>query len=386
MENLFELTSEVINGPSNNNENPYNYYNKSNREDIKTIKLVLEKWFQEYPISERKELKNRFKKDMDSAFFELFLFVLFKRQGFEVLIHPQLNKTNKRPDFLVSKDGEQIYVEAKISYDKSEEETSFERRKSEFYDNLNKIRIKGYLLRIVELEFKTKKQPSVKELIKIVEEKTHSLSYESVLEEFKQLGFDGGPRIEYNNDDLNIIIQPMPMKESKKNKISKNPIGMFPFETYWGGGEIAIRNSILKKAKRYGNLDLPYLICINALGKKTNSEIDINNVIWGSLQYTFSDHNSIDNGKMMRKEDGIFYNKGKSRLENVSGVFVTKVYPSSIPNSNYWLYQNPFAKNICNLEDLGLNYYYVADGKIISKEGSNFHDIFDIQQNWLASK
>ncbi len=59
---LFDNTSEIINGPSDNNENSFNYYHKSNREDIQIIRETLEIWFLEYPESEKTELKNRFKK------------------------------------------------------------------------------------------------------------------------------------------------------------------------------------------------------------------------------------------------------------------------------------------------------------------------------------
>jgi hypoxanthine phosphoribosyltransferase len=75
---LFDETIEIIVGPSSNNENSFNYYHKSNRKDIQIIRETLEKWFSEYPKSEKLELKSRFKKDLDSAFYELFLFKCLK--------------------------------------------------------------------------------------------------------------------------------------------------------------------------------------------------------------------------------------------------------------------------------------------------------------------
>lgn len=381
---LFDKTSEVIKGPSSNNENPFNYYHKSNRKDMALIRKTLEKWFLEYPEAEKVELKNRFKKDMDSAFFELFLYQMFKKLGFEITIHPEIKDSRKRPDFLISKNDFEAYAEAKICYDKSEAEMAFERRRNEFYDKLNKARIKGFLLRIEELNFKTKKQPRVKELISKIENEVSVLDTISVTAKMKKYGLEGCPRIDYENEDFQICVQPMPLVESKRNKISKNPIGMFPFESFWGGGEDSLRESILKKAKRYGKFKIPYLICINALGRKTSGKTDIENVIWGSLKYTYSTNPENRNGRMTRERNGVFYNAGIPKLTNVSGIFITNVFPSSIPNAKYWLYEHPFCQNKMDFTLLNLVYNYVEGNQIISQEGADLDKIFGISKDWLS--
>jgi hypothetical protein len=380
---LFDETTEIIVGPSSNNENSFNYYHKSNRKDIQTIRETLEKWFSEYPKSEKLELKSRFKKDLDSAFYELFLFEMFKKLGFNIKIHPKLENSNKRPDFLISKDNFQAYIEAKICFDKSEEEMSFERLQNEFYDKLNKVRIKGFLLRIEELNFKTQKQPRTKELIKKIELEVSKLDPKKITAAMEKFGFDGCPNIDFENKDLKVRVQPMPLIESKKDKISKNPIGMFPFETFWGGGEQSLKQSILKKAKRYGKFEIPYLICINALGKKTSGKIDIENVIWGSLKYTYSNNPENRDGKMTRERDGIFYNSGKAKLTNVSGIMVTRVFPTNIPNSKYWAFENPFAENKCDFKKLNLIHNYVIGNQIISRDGDDLDKILEISKEWL---
>lgn len=380
---LFDKTSEIIDGPSDNNENSFNYYHKSNRKDIMLIRETIEDWFLSYPDAEKIELKNRFKKDMDSSFYELFLYQMFKKLEFSITIHPELENSSKRPDFLIEKDGVKSYVEAKVCYDKTQEEMAFDRRKNQFFDNLSKVRIKGFLLRIAELEFKTKKQPSVKELIPKIEERVKKLDPKILTLEMEKLGFDGCPNIDFENQDFKIKIQPIPLIESQRNKISKNPIGMFPIETYWGGGKEALRDSILKKAKRYGKFKIPYLICVNALGHKTTDKVDVENAIWGSLKYTFSDYKNFVNGTMSRESDGIFFNSGKKKLTNVSGVFVSKVFPSNVPNAKYWIYENPFADNKLDFEKLNLICNYIDDKERVGVTGENLDEVFDISKQWL---
>lgn len=380
---LFDKTSEFIEGPASNNENSFNYYHKSNRVDIKIIRVTLEDWFSKYPEAEKKELKIRFKKDFDSAFFELFLHELFYKLGYEIIIHPELKDSNKRPDFLIIKNGKQTYVEAKICFDKTEVEMAFEHLQNEFYDQLSKVKIKGFLLAIEEVNFITKKQPRVKELIGKIENEVAKLDTIQVTKDIQKYGFEECPGIEYENKDFNIIVKPMPLIESEKDTISENPIGMFPFESFWGGGEESLRQSILKKSNRYGKFEIPYLICINALGKKSGKN-DIENLVWGSLQYTYSTNPKDRDGKFTRKRDGIFYNSGKAQLKNVSGIIFTKIFPSNIPNAKYWMYKNPFANNNFNFEDIDLVYSFIKDDQIISAEGANFDRIFEISKDWLT--
>lgn len=380
---LFDRTSDEIVGPSDLNENLFNYLHKSNRRDIMIIREIIEGWFLSYPDSEKIELKNRFKKDVDSAFYELFLYEMFKKLGFIITIHPKLESSNKKPDFLIEKDGIQSYVEAKVCYDKSQDEMAFERRRNQFYDNLSKVKIKGFLLRIVELEFKSKRQPSVKELIPKIEEEVKNLDPTLITLEMKKKGFKGCLNIDFENQDFKIKIQPLPLKESQKNIISKNPIGMFPIETYWGGGEDSLRDSILKKAKRYGKFKNPYLICVNAIGEKITNRVDVENAIWGSLKYTYSDYKKFQNGIMSRETDGVFFNSGKKKLTNVSGVFISKVFPSSIPNAKYWLYENPFADYKFNFERINLICNYIDRKERFGVTGENLDEVFDISKQWL---
>lgn len=382
MEKLFDDTTEYIDGPSKYNTDPYEYYQKSSREDVNAVRELLESWFSEFPQKERKELKGRFKKEFYTAFYELFLFKLFKNQGFEIEIHPPLKSSTKRPDFLIKKNGVECYVEAKVCNDKSKAQIGFERKQNQLFDEINKIRIKGFLLHISELSFLTNKQPRTKELNRLVENEVSKIDRKSLEKELNENGFDKIPEIKYENEDLRISIRPMPLIDSVKDKISKTPIGMLPVETFWGGGEESLKDSIVKKASRYGKFDIPYLICINAIGHKTSGRIDIENVIWGSLAWSFKNNPDDKDAKWIRESDGIFHNGRRATKTNVSGILVTKVFPFGVPNSKYWLYENPFSKNPFDFDQVDLKLNYVKDGKIVSQEGEDLDKIFNMSKKW----
>ena len=116
MNNLFDSTERIYLEAARHNENVYDYYNTSARTDIAIIRNTLENRFLNYPENEKKELKNRFKKDFDSAFYEL-----FSKLGYEITIHPDLPSSPKRPDFLICRNDLEIYVEAKVVTNKTDE-------------------------------------------------------------------------------------------------------------------------------------------------------------------------------------------------------------------------------------------------------------------------
>jgi len=155
----------------------------------------------------------------------------------------------------------------------------------------------------------------------------------------------------------------------------------YPAEFFNDGGEESLKKSIFKKANRYGKFKIPYLLCINALSHKTSSGIDIENVIWGPLRISYTNNPSDKQERLYREIDGVFHNGRRPILTNVSGVFVTKVFPSEIPNSKYWLYEHPFAKNPFDFSLLDLKLSFLQDGKIVSNEGNDIDRVLDLARN-----
>jgi hypothetical protein len=378
---IFDDTERDFLGPAENNESAYNFYNRSSRKDVSIIRDTLEKWFSRIPNEEKKNMKSSFVKKFDDTFYELFLHELFISNGFDVTIHPKLDHTLKRPDFLIRKGELEIYVEAKISKDKTVKEEAQERMRNAFYDSINKTKSSNFMLAIEKFEFLSGKQPKTNKIVKYLEEELMKLNPDDV----EQQIFKNGLRyltIEYKDEDVLCLINPVPLSPSSRNKTSRRAIGMMPIETWWGGGEDTIRESIAIKAKRYGDLKKPFIVCINALGRKTSSRIDVDNSVWGSTTVSFDNGPDDLDAKWFFNNDGVFNNKGKHR-PNLSAVLITRIFPHSVPISHYWLYSNPFAENPINYKTLGLKYNHVSEGKVISQDGDDLDVILGINKNWL---
>lgn len=75
---------------------------------------MLEQWFSEYPEDGKRELHKRFtnRKDdgqHDGAWRELYIASLFRHRGYEVVPHPTIEGSKRKPDFLVTREESAFY-------------------------------------------------------------------------------------------------------------------------------------------------------------------------------------------------------------------------------------------------------------------------------------
>lgn len=386
--NLFSEIKRDFTGPAEANEDSFSYYERSARKDISKVRDLLEKWFQNLPETEKYEVKKRFKKSFDSVFYELFLFNFFKKLGYEIIIHPKIENTDKKPDFLVSKDGIEIYIEAKICKDKSNFEESNEKLIERFYETIDKIESPHFMFRIEKLHLKKTNQPSTKELVKKIKNKISQLNHKNELGKTTfgiSNSFIQFENLFFENEEISINIEFLPVNEDAVGK-PRRSIGVRPIETFIGGAEESIRESILTKAKRYGKLDKPYLICINTLSIKSSSYYDIDAAIWGSIALSFSTDPNNRDEKWVHSADGIFYNNGSKRITNVSGIMINRIFPHTVPSSKYWIFEHPFTDNKLNFKSLKLPYCYIQNGNVHNYEGNNLGEIFKLNKDWLEDE
>lgn len=352
--------------PANHLENLYNYCDDSSLDEVNNIRILLNKWFDLYPDEEKLELKCRFKKEFDSALFELFLHELFVCQGFTVSIHPKIENTNKRPDFLVSKGDLIFYVEAKVATSKSQIDIAYENKLNTLYDAINSIKSSDFLLGINSVSLKSDKQPAIKPILKFL---TNYLNEQNVDELNSQI--QKGKNIRdltmkkyTDGENIEISFYLIPISSKKNGTLPERFIGIYPCITLNDGNEQVIQSSLAKKSSRYGILDKPYLICINSLGDFFTNKYDADAAIWGTLEISFSSNPQNHDIKMNRKNDGFFFDKYGPAHKRVSGTLITRIKLGNLVNPECWLYKNPFAENPLDFDALELSYSYVENREI----------------------
>lgn len=376
---LFENKKRTDLRPANHLDDDYKYYDRSAKPMFGKIRNLLNSWFDNYPEEHQQSLKTGFKNNFQAAFFELFIHELFKKQGFKLIPHPNVEGTTKQPDFLVSGNSIEFYLEAKHASDLSEQNNSVDKRKSLLYDEINKIESPDFFLHINELRIKTEQQPSAKKIIQHIKNDLLSHNHREVKEIFEKFEFDQCPKIKYSDDKVDIVISILPKVLYPSDKVEDRAIGVYPVETTWGGAQYAIKKAIINKAGRYGNLNLPYLICINSTSRSGTDTEDVFNALFGSSQI------SLHTYKSSRAYDGVFINSKGPIFTRVSGILVTNVYPSNLHIANHWLVKHPFASRELNFDSINLSRIEVLNNKIESIEGYNIKDILGISDDWFIN-
>lgn len=386
MTTLFEHKERTDDKPANHLDNTYDFYDRSSSRQVAQVRDTLNSWFANYPESEKVELKRRFQTSFSSPFFELFLHEFFRRQGFTLEPHPILTGTAKRPDFLVRGHGLEFYLEAKESTDKSEGEQSTENRINQLYDQINRTNTPNFFFRINELLLKSNNQPSGKKITKFIESQLPQFDPDEVSKSLKTGGLENLETITFEDQDLKLIISLIPKSLEARGKLGLRPIGIYPFDSYWGGADASIKTSIEKKATRYGELDKPYLICINSTSEKGDGDYDMMNALFGSLQMTFSTNPSNQDEKLTRAKDGIFLNSQGPKYTRVSAILITHVHSANLHVANHWLVRHPFANKELSFDSFELTKVLVDNDQIKTINGKSIKEILEIPDNWLMTE
>lgn len=380
---LFDQKKRTDLKPASHLDDDYDFYDRSAQPMFAKIRNILNKWFDDYPQEDQLSLKTDFKHDFQATFFELFVHELFKKQGFKLKPHPSVEGTTRKPDFLVTGEADEFYIEVKHASDLSELDDSNKKRKALLYDEINKIESPNFFLHIRELTIKTNQQPSAKKVIQAIYNELLIHNPDKVTALVNEFGLDQTPRINFEDEKIDIEISLIPKSPILRDKNGIRPIGMYPGETSWGGADDAIKKAIENKAGRYGNLNLPYLLCINSTSRKWTDTEDVINALFGSLQITINTNPNSNKEKWSRAYDGVFLNTHGPRFTRVSGILITNVYPSNLHVANHWLVRHPFASKDLNFKNINLSRIEVVENKIESISGKRIKDILKVPDDWF---
>lgn len=359
MEKLFDDKLRVNLEYALPQDDSYEFYDNSAIEEFVAVRERLNAWFSKYPNDAKKQLKRDFQSNFDSAFFELFIHELFLRQGFSLIPHPTVPNSTKKPDFLAKKGELELYLEAKVATDESNEEKALKAKQNVIYDTINQINCPDYWISIKEINFLSNKQAKLSRIRQSLEEDINKYGSLRVIQKEDTYSQRREKYISYEDENIEIAISLWPCSIQKSR-----PIGSYLGGSYMGGCEESIRNAVKAKAYRYGNLDKPYIVCVNSLSHKQTHTEDVYDALFGCQRAkSFVDLNNL-NQEFKTSSDGIFDESFEHSYSSVSGVFITRVFPSNTHEANHWLVKHPFSANAFDFGKLDLSFIHVNGEKI----------------------
>ncbi|MCL0075719.1 hypothetical protein M1O17_02420 [Dehalococcoidia bacterium] len=385
---LFDTVDREYLGPAPYAEAEFTYLNYSARPQAGRIREVLEDWFLRYPEAKSADIRARFRSTNDfhhcSAFFELFLHELLLRLGLSVDIHPNLARvTTRHPDFVVEcPHGVSFYMEAVLATNVSRDDYAARARMNVVYDALNRLDSPNFFIGM-DITGIPQTPPSARQIRSFLSRCLSQLDPDEMSELLKSGGLKALPRWPYEHEGWKIHFYPIPKSPDARGKPGTRPIGLRFHGVHRMDSRTAIRDAICGKAGHYGDLDLPYVIAVNALDGSVDFT-DIMEALFGKEKYIIdvsqSGHNEPE---MTRALDGVWTSASGPRYTRLSAVLIAVgSSPWNVPRTDIRLYHNPWAKlpYTSELECLPQAVLFTDQMKL--EGGESLANIFGLPPQW----
>uniref|UniRef100_Q07RJ0 Uncharacterized protein n=1 Tax=Rhodopseudomonas palustris (strain BisA53) TaxID=316055 RepID=Q07RJ0_RHOP5 len=360
-------------------EGQFAYLNRSARPEAARVREKVEEWLAGYPDAHRGDLIARLRSTIDdqhhSAFFELFLYQLLLARGCTVLeIEPKLDNSTKSPDFLVENaKNERLYVEAVQASGLSNQEVAARARLNTALSAIDSTPSPLHFLDQMVTGSPTKPLSTKKLkaelrswIAKLPADETAKQAAPFVWEEH-------GAKIE-----LSAWIRCKPDEKGRAVGVRRTPvITIQPSQE--------IRPALKKKATKYGKLDYPYLVVLNALSTHHNDHAVLD-ALFGTPCEQFSegpDGELIH--KEVRKPDGIWYGPpdGKPQNTRMSGVLaLMRIDPWNFASKTGLLIPNPWATMPLPQLVLGTSEFVLVGKQYERREGKQMHKLVGVPASW----
>lgn len=368
----------------------FDYLNTSARPGVQYIRETLDRWFSHYPEPHRHELRSRFRSETNeqhvAAFFELTLHELMRAFRTRVEVHPRVEGTDTRPDFLYESSlGEGAYLEAVLATDQSRAEAAAEARKNRVYDTLNRLSSPDYCIGM-DLHGDPASDPPGRQMRGFLSRQLREMSRPEIEVLATRGGLSAMPRWRFEHDGWCVDFYPIPKPPSLRDKAGVRPIGL-QFEGFSADATRgAIRNAVAAKASRYGSLDKPFVIAVNVLSLHTD-ESDVLDALYGDEQFVMGDGPSAGKKTGLKSaRSGAWIGPAGPQNTRVSGVLIVpQLFPSTLIRAKACLFHNPWAARPYGgaLGRLG-SCAVEADGRAHFTPGESMASVLGLPGEWPA--
>lgn len=275
----------------------------------------------------KKRLMSKLEHSHSSVRLEIGLHHFFKERGWEIEIEPKLSSTSNQPDFIVHTGNERMMVEAKAVLG-AESERQQDERLMKLAHGLSRK-----LTRTVLIQPRYDLPPNLpyKHIAREIESRT---SIGELLHEFP---VEGEHERQVYGLEVTVVHDHKPTPPASVGGTVGQAVDV----------DIGhpVRKAIRDKAKKYGKIDLPFVIAIwPKLPYHFSFGYDDDFVaLYGDRVWQGPDFNELRD--VIRPNNGIFTIKGRDnthRYSDVSAVLFCHPYKTDPPN--IYIYHNPFAK------------------------------------------
>ena len=342
---VFDTRQRVDLGPAGHGEPHWTYLDRSAREQFAAARDRINGWFRRLPEGLQASVGQRLRSGNDqefaSAFWELFLHEMFTRLSYGIVCEPTL-PNGRKIDFLLTRDGTSMFVEATIARSSGAERAA-DARRNRVYRELDRLKTGGFMLGIEIEHAGPDDMPNVGNLRRRLEDWLAGLDPDTVLDE----GYapEVLPTFHWKMAGWSMTFEAFPLKPEHRGRPVDRPLGVFMDET--GGAiddETPLRRALDRKAARhYGPLDYPYVVAVCEFSfARDDADWHRRNVLFGQEAVVVAIGLPT---RSIRQPDG-YWRGPRQRPRNrrlAAALLTTHLYPWSYDTAQLEWWENPFA-------------------------------------------
>jgi hypothetical protein len=324
---IFSDFSRSDTTPRKYSERRFTHLDRSAEPEFVRVRELLESWSAHLPADSLFQVEQRFQscddREFDSAFLELYVHELLLRTGHAIVHHPELPHTKKRPDFLATDHNSYAsIIEATVTTEATDENRGSEARLNALKDAINeRVASPDYFVSM-DIDGRPNTPIPVASWSEQIQAWLAGLNYESIVALSDRGRFDCLPSLELGHDGALVTVRPLAKRQSARGKPGRT-LGVEGAEGCWVTSHIDIEKVLRKKATRYGQLTLPFIVAVNCIGQWSVWE-EIHEAIYG--------------------DEGLWPSPDQVSLRRLSAVLaIDHLLPWSIPRTDAMLFHNPNA-------------------------------------------
>jgi hypothetical protein len=372
---LFPKITRSRDTPRRRGETLFGFYNQSTRPGYDEFRLFVNDWISELADPDQAEMVARMSRGGDKQFqsglVELLVHAFLRALNLKVVTHPSLEGTTKHPDFAVLNSDDQVlaYIEV-TTVNPANAADAEENREAPIYNAIDQIKLPLGCVFGYDVIRAGTSSPSLVSLIREIE----AWVRESAIDAERRITrrfVAGDWEIELD------LISGGSLQHHRAIGIASGGVG-------WIAPHVDLRGALEQKAKRYGDLQAPYLIVVADAKGQIFGPDDVKDTVTTALLGDEVIHvREGEEPELARKYNGFWRGPKSPRNTLVSGVMV-------FPDTGVWglrsdqlqpiLAFNPFAQR--PLPDV-----FKVLGRFESQqwkftEGANFADILGLPTSW----
>lgn len=364
----------------------FDYLDRSARLEAENVRRLLEDWFSRWPEESKADLLPRIQssddQEFNSAFFELYLHELLIRSDYAVRVHPELDGTKKRPDFLAESkiDGHSFILEATLANDSDERKGALTRL-NVVLDSINGLDSPHFLL-AVETSDLPATSPPLNRIRRDLEVWLSNIDVERARVRAEASSFEDLEVLTRDYGGWEMRFQAIPRRLTAGAR-ARRSIGILSTGARFLTTTASLRSSIGKKASRYGELNIPYIVAVNAADSNLE-DLDIEDALFGDYQIIARQTDDGFNHSEGRDGNGVWFGPKGPKNTRVSGVLaVGGLGPWSVEQRDPVLYLNPWARIEFPAHGLPvLGKFTPSEGVLSKVEGNPVRVIFGLHPGW----